>query len=435
MQGANDEISAMQGGALRMDSSEAGRGLCAAAACFVRCGLGLLLWSAVMLALPCQQAGAQRRTHLQVVLWETGARHQHDCVTDLVEAFQRRHPEVLVALEWRDAAEAESTVARWLDGHRKYAPDVTVLTDVWVKDHRRELLPLSGELRRDIRERFVPSVLEQGGELKPLRGVPWTVATTALYYRSDLLAEVELEPPRDFEQLVECAVALADPPQRYGFGLPGVGFGAEGLLYALALAAGGETADEEGEVEPTAAPFERALGLLVELQSRGALQPEVLTWTEAELGELMAAGRLGMMVGRPWLAAMLRRGPEGIKYGALPLPREPEGTNHVTVDWLVAFRETDRQEEALKLLQFVAEEGSQRALAMVGGVPATKGLCEELEGRAPWEAHLEGLAEARGLPLDDWLRLKAELGNAVTYAISGRRSAAEALQEAVSIAR
>jgi ABC-type glycerol-3-phosphate transport system substrate-binding protein len=395
--------------------------------------VGLALWAAATLALACGPAAAERRTHLQVVLWETGASQERDCVTDLVEAFQRRYPGVLIALEWRDAAEAESTVARWLNGHRRYAPDVTVLTDVWVKEHRRDLLPLNGELRRDVRERFVASVLEQGGELKPLRGVPWTVATTALYYRSDLLAEAELEPPRDFEGLVKCAAALGDPPERYGFGLPGVGAGAEDLLYALAAAAGGEMAEEGEEVMATAGPFERALGLLVELQSRGALQPEVLTWTEAELGELMATGRLGMMAARPWLAAMLRRAPEEIKHGAVPLPREPEGKTHVTVDWMVAFRDTDRQEQALELLQFVAEEGSQRALAVVGGVPATKGLCEELKGRPPWAAHVAGLVEARGLPLKQWLRLKAELGHALTYAISGRRSPAAALQEAASI--
>ncbi len=454
----------MQSRALNEMRAGRGRGNKTAALCCLRGRSAVMVVAVALAVLVCCQAPAQKVmnllptafirapqtvTNLQVALWDTGIPGQRECLTELVRAFQSVHPGVRVCLEWRDAAEAEHWVPRWCDGFRQYAPDVTVMTDLWVRQYRRDLLVLDRELRHDLQQRFVPAVLAQGGEPGPLRGVPWSVATPALYYRSDLLAEAGIKPPGDFAELVECAAALADPPERYGFGLPGVGGGAEELLYALAVAAGGEMADEEGKIAPTAQPFETALGLLVELQSRGALEPEVLTWTEVELAEMLVEGRLAMMVGGPWLGAMLEDAKKraegeaeeeaeeaaerGLEYAIVPLPREPEGAVHVTVDWLVAFRDTDRSEQALKLLAFLAQAQSQRALTTLGGVPATWGLCAEMGRVAPWAAHTEGLAQGRGLPRRDWPRLKAQLGNALTYALSGRQGVSEALESAEDV--
>jgi len=135
-------------------------------------------------------------------------------------------------------------------------------------------------------------------------------------------------------------------------------------------------------------------------------------------------------VGRPWLGAMLGGAEQPVQYATVRLPREPGGTGYVATDWLVAFANTDRREQALKLLEFVARDFCQRELAQVGGVPATRALAEGLRGTPRWAAHIQGLERARGLPPGEWIRLKAQLANALTYALSGRRGVHEALEQA-----
>jgi len=418
---------------LKQTASKAGRGREAAVAFFSVARLAALGLLAGALGFTCSDVQAEPVTNVQVALWETGLPGEKECVKQLVRAFQEAHPEVLVAVEWRDGLEAEQYVEDWCGKYSAHAPDMTVMSDLWVQRHCKQLLPLNRGLQKNLWDRFVPSVLARGAVDRALLGVPWTVATQALYCRSDLFAQAEaggLRMPRNFEELVERAAELADPPETYGFGLPGVGGGAEELLYALAVSSGEELAEDDGEIKPTAPAFERALGLLIDLQSRGALQPEVLTWTEADLAELFAQGRLAMMVGRPWLGVMLEGAEKPVQYTAVPLPREPRGTGSVATDWLVAFSNTDRREQALELLRFVAGEFCQRELAEIGGVPATRALAGGLRGAPRWAAHIQGLERARGLPSGQWVRLKAQLANALTYALSGRRGVSEALEEA-----
>lgn len=84
----------------------------------------------------------------------------------------------------------------------------------------------------------------------------------------------------------------------------------------------------------------------------------------------------------------------------------------------------------MRFARFMAGEDRQRALAMLSGVPATQALVAELGETPPWAGHTQGLETARGLPLDQWDALSAELGQALGYAISGRRTPAEALARA-----
>jgi len=394
--------------------------------------------------------------NLQVALWETGVAGQRECMHEFVRAFSHDNPDVIVCTEWRDARDADEWVRRWTGSFRDHAPDLTVMTDLWLAEYYRETVALPGDLQEELIVRLPESILARGTHAHRLRGVPWTVATDALYYRSDLFAEAGLAVPTTAEELSECAVTLADPPKIYGFGMPGSGLGGENVLHALASALGDMAPDEAGCVAPTLPPFVEALGLLVGMQGRGGLQPEVLTWSEVELADLMAQGRLGMMVGRPWVnAALLEADRERrrklaeaealdevgaaraqqlraakIEWAQAPLPRTEQGATHLSVNWLVVMRSTDVREPAMRFARFVAHEDRQRVLAMLGGVPATRALVAELGETPPWAGHTQGLETARGLPLDQWEALSTQLGQALSYAISGRRTPAEALQRA-----
>jgi len=419
-----------------------GRGIHAAAVpVLVRCAALL----ALMAVLPCAAAPeVGPRTNLQVTLWDSGMPGERRALTELVFSFQHANPDVIVCLEWKDAALQADWIPRWCDGYRDYAPDLTVMSEQYAWNNRHELLAMPDDLGRDLRREFGPSVMRRlPGQT---RGVPWRVSTRALYYRSDLLAEAELDVPATLDELVACAAALAKPPARYGMGMPRPLGGGEDLLYALARAAGaveladaadGPTlSDGSSEQRRNVRPdYERALELLLDMQSRGALQPETLTWSEAELVDLFAQGRLAMVIAPIWATRVLRAADEAPQWAVAPLPMAADGTGALAVDWLVTFEGTDRQENALRLMRYVAEKESQRLLAMMSGVPATHELVEEFGGMEPWSAHVAALGEADGVPLASWDRLRPKLADALIYALSGRLTPREALAEAVAIAQ
>ncbi len=396
--------------------------------------------------------GAGPRTNLHVTLWLTGIPGEREALSEIVFGFQRESRDVIVCLEWKDGELAEEWVRRWVGSYRNVAPDVTVMTELWAWEHRHELMRLPREMQSELRREFEPAVIARSGG--PLRGVPWTVATPALYYRPDLLAEAGLSPPTSFDELVDCAEALADPPRRFGLGVPGVRRGGEELLYALALAYGAEPHRREDRREEVEQPeqqegnapvdaTERALGLLVELQSRGALQPETMTWGELELVELFAQGRLGMVVGQPWTVQVLRNaarardsadegaaeGPP-LEWDVVPLPVAEGGAGQVQVEWLVAFKDTDRPENALRFMRFMAATDRQRALCLLHSAPALVSLAEDLQDLPPWSGHVPALSGGLGVPLHTWRDLRPQLGEALVYALSGRLAPGEALRRA-----
>lgn len=366
--------------------------------------------------------------HLQVGLWDSGVPGLREALGELVFSFQRRHPEVIVALEWQEAAVAEELLARWCGRYRSHAPDVTVVSDRWAYAHRGEVMRLPTDLATQLRAQCEPAVLERGGGVA--RGVPWSVGTPAVYYRADLLEELGLAPPTTPDELADVAARLADPPARFGLGVPGPGGGGAELLHALALACAAPGPDASADAQvPGDELLEAALALLVRMQAAGALQPEVCTWDGAELIEAFVAGRLGMIIGGPDIGRTLRARADELPgpWAACPLPRSPGGRGQVEVQWLVAFADTDRPDLAERFLRFMAERDTQRALTMLCGVPALTALRGELARVEPWRAHLPALDDATGLPLRDWEALRRRIANALFWSLSGRLSPAEAL--------
>ena len=410
-------------------------------------------------------AVAQPVTSLQLALWDSGLGGERELVGELVRGFQRDNEEMLVCSEWRKADHSREMMRRWLGSYRDHAPDMVVLSDRELPEFLADVTRLPGALRQRVMTGFPESVLARMPAAGAPVGVPWSVETEAVYYRSDLLAEAGLSPPATFAELADCAVALADPPHRFGLGLPGPGMGGEELLHVLATAMGRIEAatpaegDEAPVIGPTLQPFADALSFLVDVQSCGGLEPEVLTWSEIELAGLMVRGRLGMMLARPWLAAVLDRaeasrqkalkdavalGEDGaataealraakVEWDTVPLPFAEDGRGHVRVDWLVVLETTDAAEQCFRFAEFMASEDSQRALSMLGGVPATTALAREMSNDPRWGAHLSGLDGASGLPIGQWQTLGMQLGDALAHAISGRRTPAEALERSAEI--
>ena len=200
---------------------------------------------AALWALP---AAAEPVTVRFVFSSATGA--ERDLHLELLERFNRE----------QDAVRVEPVSRLWeaYDLHDSYlrllaledpSVDVYLVDTPWVPEmaYPGWLLPLEGRLPGDWLEGFDEVALEGGTYAGRVYGLPLSLKGNVLFYRKDLLAAHDLEPPRTLAELDRQARLL-----RQREGLP-VGVGLHGRylfndLYPALWASGGQVVDERGAV-------------------------------------------------------------------------------------------------------------------------------------------------------------------------------------------
>lgn len=368
---------------------------------------------------------------LRLVVWEEHGTRALRGMNDLLTAFHESHPGVRVNLTTEEWSQASIRLRYWCHTHRQYAPDLTILPDVWLGSYAAEILPMEERLRPKDTSGLVGAVLDRCRASGKLVGVPWMARSRALYYRADLLEAAKLKPPQTLAQLKAAALALADPPGRYGLGLPAQGGG--GALDAfldLLDAQGGQPHDDSGALKLTSPQAQAALAYWVELRQAGALQPEGLSWPEEELQTTFIQGRVGMVIGGPELLQRAHGEAPDLKVGVAPLPVDHDRALPITLDVLVALNTTRQPAQVTEFLRFMATAEAQRAMSLMGGLPTYRGQLHAVEGDADVRPFVLGLEQARGLPMQELDRAQQIVEHALLLALSGRETPAAALQTA-----
>lgn len=410
------------------------RGRLWAALCVCRpdrtAGLALLL--ALVLAGAAGAADPPARPLLQMIAWVGEEERLPAGVRDLLQGFEQSQPVARVNLIYDRWPQAQPRLKYWTGSLREYAPDLTIIRDVWLPRYAASLLPLDDVIGTADLASLVPTVTDRGRLGGKLLGVPWRLSARALYYRADLLAEAGLAPPHTLADLAAAARKLTKPGQVWGLGLPGAagGDGAETFLSLLA-ACGGRPVDEAGHLALGTPEAQRVLQWWLDLAQAGALAPEALSWTEADLQAAFAAGRVAMVPGEPDFGAALSRQQTSGKYAVTAMPTDKGGANLVSCDLLVALAGTKHPRECASFLRFVAGAGGQRALWLMGGLPTCRPQVAEGRQDPRLAPYLDQLETARGWPLEQSEAVLRVVDRALWLSLSGRADAAGALAAAV----
>lgn len=368
---------------------------------------------------------------LQMVAWRNPGERTLTGTVDLLQSFQDSNPNLRVNLTHDKWSDAMPRLRYWCGSLSRYAPDLTVVPDVWLSRFADSILPLDDYLKpRDVAG-IAPAVLDRCRLNGKLYGLPWLVRSRVLYYRQDLFEAAKLKPPKTLDELRSAAVALGKDKGVYPLGLSAAPGSAAETLWGLLLACGGPKVDDRGGVDLCAESAVRALEYWLDLQQAGLTEPEALTWTTEELEEQFAAGRLGMTFAGPDLARYLRVSRPDLKFGMCPLPGAKGPLGQVSCEVMVVFKSTANAENSARFARFMASGQAQRAMWLMGGLPSYRQHIAEAAKdvtAAPFVAQLEG---AQGLPLHQPAKVSWVVERALWLALSGRVPAAAALQQAV----
>jgi multiple sugar transport system substrate-binding protein len=379
-----------------------------------------------------------RQDATSIEFWALG--REGELVQQLLPAFERWGPGIRVRVQQIPWSAAHEKLLTAFAGDS--LPDVLQLGNTWIPEFvaLRALAPLDERVARSssiASDDYFPGILETNRVGSHLYGVPWYVDTRVLFYRSDLLARAGYEePPRSWSAWLDAmtrvkAVVGADD---YAILLPLDAWEPQVIL-ALQLGAGLlRDGDRRGDFESP--PFRRAFSWYLDLFRRG-LAPSGGEGRAGNLYRDFAAGHFAMLLTGPWnLGEFARRLPPELDSAwataPLPAPREDgPGVSLAGGASLVVTRNSPRQAEAWRLVEFLSEPEQQVALyRLCGDLPPRRsawrlaGLVSDSRARAFW-VQLDALAATPRIP--EWEQIASRIAHYSEEAVRGRLAPEAAL--------
>ena len=284
------------------------------------------------------------------------------------------------------------------------APDLSVIGTRWLIElmDMGVVEPIEQHLSKELLGNIPESIME--GKLKgTLYGLPVAIGPRIMFYRSDMIEKA----PETFEEMLEIAKKIHNPPDIYGMGLAG-GKHAELTDFAYYFYGNGGDFFEmtpEGEFGKCTVNSEagvKALTFMNELANvHKVTQPSFLADERAEAQNIFVSGKLGMFMSGGFTGAILDQ--RGVEFEWAPalIPHfegKPRAPLFIT-DTVVMFNTSKDKAAAAKFLEFFyQDEWRLQFDKLVGFPPITKSLGDDPYFQKP-DLSSYGAVDGRGKAL------------------------------------
>lgn len=269
--------------------------------------------------------------------------------------------------------------------HTKYAPS-----------QQSFLAPLDSLLNAAELEDFTPQLLGLARIHGQLFSLPRNVDVRLLHYRTDLIAQ----PPATWDELLDLARALNEPPHQYGFVFPGMESGLFGTFYELVEMGGAELfpPDLVPQIENEGGRW--ALTLLRTLYAEGLVPPEIVEWHYDKVHDCFRDGHAAMVGDWPGYYADYCDPQASAVHDRFALARYPVGPQGKSLVYggshtFALTKGGVQSAEALALLRFLTAPDQQWVEAQQGSVPVRTAVMRRIQ------AHSGPVAKARWHTLED----------------------------------
>lgn len=281
---------------------------------------------------------------------------------------------------------------------------------------------------------YFPASLESVTKDGELYGVPVDLSALALFYRTDLFTAAGIEnPPATWDEFQADAQKLTSG-DTHGVGLFGGWGGFE--FYPWLWQAGADVLnDDQTKAVFNSADAVRALQLWVDLQAT-AMPAGMATATEDDLKGPFVSGSLAMMTSGPWMIPSMKAAGIDGKWAVAPLPEDKSAATVLGGLDLLVLKNTEHAEAAKTFVTWLMQDSVQKVWASsLGYIPVKTSLYEDAVFKDdPYvSAFADVLKQARSRPtVPQAGDIDTALGTAVQAALSGTKSAQDALDEAVA---
>lgn len=372
--------------------------------------------------------------------WVMG--REGEVVQELVHDFEAQNPDIRVSVQQIPWSAAHEKMLTAYVG--RATPDLAQLGNTWVPEFATlgALAPLqsrvAASLTVDPADHF-GGIWDTNLMDENLFGIPWYVDTRVLFYRRDLLSAAGYDTmPATWEAWAEAmqAVTTAGGPGHYAILLP-INEWPQPVI--LGLQAGSSLlADHDTRGAFSNPEFRTAFDFYVELFTQG-WAPPVANNEVANLYQEFERGTFAMYISGPWnLGEFRRRLPEVLQphWATAPLPGPTGDTPGVSLaggSSLVMFRDSDHQDQAWRLVEYLSQPAQQiRFFHLTGDLPAhrTAWLDSSLASDPRAAAFRLQLEHVRPTPkIPEWEQVANRVWEAAEQTIRGAATADKALAD------
>jgi multiple sugar transport system substrate-binding protein len=304
-------------------------------------------------------------------------------------AFEAQHPNIQVQgtlVQWGDAFSKITTALTSGVG-----PDVTQLGTTWVGAFSKTggLHPLTqGEIDGlGGKSAFVPAAWASTSLVgsNQTTAVPWFIDTRAIYYRKDILQQLNIDPTTAFTDWTALDATLAKiqaSGKIQAFGVPGKqAYDVVHNFAPFVWDAGGDYVNASGTKATIDA--DAAVDGVTEYETLAAkyVDPAVLQKSNSDVEALFGQGAFAVTTDGPWLANQILAptaqggfgdGPTAKNgFGTVPLPAGPKDHKVFFGGSNLAIMKSSKQEQAAyEWVRWLANEGQPTYVSKVGMWPA-----------------------------------------------------------------
>lgn len=320
---------------------------------FLKAGGGALAGAYVLGLAGCGGGGEQASGPLTLAITGTDdARKRY--FADLTRAFERESGSV-VEPSYVGIDQAQQRLTTQVGAGDP--PTISYYPGRWLADFSD--LGALEPLEARVVDGFAESAVEGGRVDGELYGMPWGFSTRALFYRSDLLEQAGLEPPRSWDEMLAAARQVNDPEGGVaGFAIAGLDHTSTAVQFLIWLwSAGAEVLNEDNTEAAFASPEGvEALRRYASVAQEGYAQPGAITNDEPALHSLFRQGGVAMIITGPWMRALMEDESSPVQMdqnaAVMPLPPWERQATLATVDTLSIFAEGGDTGAAMDFLAF-----------------------------------------------------------------------------------
>lgn len=396
---------------------------------------------------PAGIGGDEQTGTVRVWLFDEATRAPKEAViNEAIAEFTATRPDVRVDVQWVPvAARAEKFAGAFNDPSS--APDVAEFGNTDLASYA-----VSGafaDLTTDIAawpegKDLVPSVLDTAKSGGKIYGLPWYTGIRALYYRTDIFAELGLRPPSTLAELAETARRIrAAKPELYGISVGGK------YTYAMLpflWAYGGEIAEHDGTMWNSTINTDRAkegITRYAELIQDDICPPaQCVDFTGTQSVQAFAGGKAAMTVGGDFSRKAMDQGASKDKYAVVPLPGARTGSVAPAFaggNLLGVFRASMHRGLARDFVELLGGARYQEKMyRAMGNLPTLAGVQRQLAANDPFLApFVESLgAGTKFVPSTPaWSKIDSQnvLPTAIQQIATGTKTPEAALNAAAAV--
>ena len=329
---------------------------------FVAGSAGLALGAGLAGSMRMPAALAQDTANLEFWDMVWGPPEYIDMGTMLVEEFNEAHPEIQVEYRSTPWANWYQTFATAIGAGT--APDISTgagyqAVQFYEQGAIATLDDFIAELGVDgTIDDFLPGTIERMRYDGHYVALPWAIDIRIPYYRKDILEEVGVEPPTNWEEFAAVAAAVTSD-DRYGFVTAGAENNASHVMYFLILNNGGGLFTADGEPNLMDERNVEALKFFSELATSGYIHPASVGYTGDDALRAFSQGNAAMILNNP---GMWNRFPElDDQIGILPPLESPRGETG-TISWvnnLMMYEQSENKDAARTFLRWWSDNNEE----------------------------------------------------------------------------